>query len=385
MSHHPSETTTAPDPLTGRTVRQLTNHKCHNHHLYFTNPGWFDNARRLLFGSDRHNRTNLYSVHLSSGEITQHTDSDMPSAATSFLFCSLNPTRDEAYFWRGKDLIAIDLHTNQERRLYTTPQDFSVNMTNVTADGTHIATGIYKDLSANFKVDLLNGYIGFEQYWAAKPESRLMLINTETGRAHAVFTENYWMGHVNTSPTQPHLLTFCHEGPWQKVDNRIWGCDTTTGKVWPIRPRKHDTEVVGHEYWHADGIHIGYHGHADKHTKFFGRIRHDNTNAQEVAFPWETGHIHSNHFNLIVADGQNDRANPVIRLWSLNPQTNTFNPPRILCQHRCSSHVQQVHVHPRFSPDGKTVVFTSDRTGYGQVYEVEVGDLENLPLLPDAA
>ena len=33
---------------------------------------------------------------------------------------------------------------------------------------------------------------------------------------------------------------------------------------------------------------------------------------------------------------------------------------------------QHTHPHPNFSPDGRFVVFTSDRSGHAQVYEVEV-------------
>jgi oligogalacturonide lyase len=33
---------------------------------------------------------------------------------------------------------------------------------------------------------------------------------------------------------------------------------------------------------------------------------------------------------------------------------------------------QHTHPHPSFSPDSRFVVFTSDRTGHAQVYEVEV-------------
>ncbi len=62
------------DPRSGVSVRQLTNYKGHSHHLYFTNPGWFDNDRKLLFSSDRENRTNLFSINLETGEITQLTD-----------------------------------------------------------------------------------------------------------------------------------------------------------------------------------------------------------------------------------------------------------------------------------------------------------------------
>lgn len=56
------------DPLTGIQVRQLTNYKGHSHHLYFTNPGWYDNGEKLLFSSDRENRTNLFSIDLKSGD-----------------------------------------------------------------------------------------------------------------------------------------------------------------------------------------------------------------------------------------------------------------------------------------------------------------------------
>jgi oligogalacturonide lyase len=34
---------------------------------------------------------------------------------------------------------------------------------------------------------------------------------------------------------------------------------------------------------------------------------------------------------------------------------------------------QHTHPHPRFSPDGRRVVFTSDRTGHAQLYEIEIG------------
>lgn len=33
---------------------------------------------------------------------------------------------------------------------------------------------------------------------------------------------------------------------------------------------------------------------------------------------------------------------------------------------------QHTHPHPRFSPDNSRVVFTSDRTGHAQIYEIEL-------------
>jgi oligogalacturonide lyase len=40
---------------------------------------------------------------------------------------------------------------------------------------------------------------------------------------------------------------------------------------------------------------------------------------------------------------------------------------------------QHTHPHPSFSPDSRYVVYTSDKTGYAQIYEVEVP--ENLRTL----
>jgi oligogalacturonide lyase len=374
----PAEWRTYTDPISGVPVQQLTDYKGHSHHFYFTNPGWYDHDRRLLFASDRGNRTNLYSLELNSGAITQLTDLDpvpLPREV-EFLRACVSAQNNEAYFWHEYNLMALDLATLEERILYTMPFNFDVSMINVTADGNYVCASISEDMSGRFPVDLLRGYVGFRETWEARPLSRIMRVAVNGRGADVVWEEEYWVGHVNTSPTQPHLLTFCHEGPWQLVDNRIWGLDMDTGRAWQIRPREEPEERVGHEYWHADGIHISYHGQKPNGDKFFGKVRYDNTERQEYAFPHTTGHIHSNDFNLIVGDG-----GKVVRLWQWNG--NGFDGPNALCQHRSSMHIQQTHVHPRFSPDGSYVVFTSDVSGYGNVYRVAVTDFQSLPDVED--
>jgi oligogalacturonide lyase len=342
--------------------------------LYFTNPGWWDNGRRLLFGSDRMGRANLFSVELESGEITQHTDKDMPGPPreTSFLFAAVNPCRSECYFWRGEKLIAVDLLSNRERTLWSCPAAYLPNILNVSADGLHIYSVIYQDLSDRFPVDLLNGYVGFREYCEARPHSQIVRVAVDSRAMDVVWEEHSWIGHVNTSPVRPDLLSFCHEGPWDIVDNRIWMLDLAQSKAWAVR-RPSPGEVIGHEYWHADGVTIGYHGHRAETGGFFGFVNYDNTNVREFPAQGETGHIHSLNTNLIVGD-----AGAHVRLWARDGSE--FGKSRLLCRHGSTSKIQQLHVHPRFSPDGSKVVFTSDRTGYGQVYEVEVGDWRDLPV-----
>lgn len=372
----PAEWRTFSDPETGVEVKQLTNYKGHSHHFYFTNSGWYANGSKLLFGSDRGNRTNLFSIELASGAITQLTDLEMPPppGETSFLFASTNPQRDEVYFWHGRDLLALNLDTLEERMLYQAPDDFLPNMTNVTADGQSVCTVLYEDLSTKFNIDLLHGYVGFAEYWAAKPRSRILRIDTERGGAETVFEENYWIGHINTSPALPHIISFCHEGPWHKVDNRIWGLDLRNGQVWKIRPTE-PGERVGHEYWFTDGEQIGYHGRYVDGTPFYGSIRYDNTDQVEAPFPHDSNHFHSNDLSLIVGDGS--RTEPRLMLWRF--RDGQFEGPRQVLSHRGSFQSQILHVHPRFSPDGAQILFASDMSGYGNLHLIDTPDFDALP------
>lgn len=372
----PAEWHSFDDLETGIRIKQLTQYKAHSHHLYFTNPGWYDNGRKLLFGSERGNRAHLYSLNLESGEITQLTDLEQLSIPdeTSFLFASLNQTRPEVYFWHGLDLVALNLETLEERRIYRAPEHFVINMTNVTADGRYVCTSLFEDLSHRFRVDLLHGYVGFKEYWAANPLSQIIRIDVDSGASEVIFEEHCWIGHVNTSPRLPNILTYCHEGPWQNVDNRIWGLDLNTGKNWMIRPGPLG-ERVGHEYWFADGENIGYHGHNLDGEAFFGCIRYDNTQLIEAPFPHDSTHFHSNDLSLIVGDGTHRQ--PRLLLWRF--RDGQFDGPRVIAHHRGSFQVQITHVHPRFSPDGKQILYVSDTSGYGNLHLVDTPIFDDLP------
>jgi len=375
---YPSEIRVYTDKKSGVQVKQLTDYKGHSHHFYFTNPGWFDNGNRLLIGSDRCNRANLFAVDLQGGEIEQFTDlKPVPlPREVEFLRACINQAQTEVYYMHEFKLIGQDLKTLKSRVIYELPHDYDVSMLNCTADDKYICLSINEDLSDQFEVDLLRGYVGFKEYWEAQPLSRILRVAVNGSGMETLFEEHYWIGHVNTSPTQPHLLTFCHEGPWDKVDNRIWGLDMDSGEVWKIRPPGNKGEVVGHEYWYADGIHIGFHGHYPDGRSYIGRIRYDNSNRVESAFDKHPGHIHSNDEHMIVGDGGG-----IIRIWRWDG--NTYEGPRLLCEHRSTMKVQQLHPHPRFNQSGTEVVFTSDMSGYGNVYLTQVPDFESLPLVED--
>jgi oligogalacturonide lyase len=368
----PAEWRARRDGATGVEVRQLTNHLGHSHHLYFTNPGWYDGGRRLLFASDRHNHTDLYGLDLESGEITQLTDDESPPRGMS-----VNPRRDEAYFWRGRQLVALDLASLEERALCQAPRGTRPGNTNVTADGEWVCTGLQEDLSDHFEIDLAHGYVGFHELWEARPLCRVARVRVATGEMDVVHEERVWITHVNTSPSRPSLLTYCHEGPWYRVDQRIWGLDLADGRTWPIRPQG-PGERVGHEFWLAGGERVAYQGWDAAGKHFFGSVRYDNTGREELPFPHGSMHFHSNDLGLVVGDGS--RTYQHLLLW--RRRADRFEGPKLLHTHRGSFQCQEVHVHPRFSPDGRQIVFTSDARGYGNVYAIDVPDFDALPDAP---
>lgn len=372
----PVELDTYEDPISGATVHQLTKYRCNSYHLYFTSNGWYDEGRRLLFVSERNNRVNLFSAELASGELTQLTDVDAEGGSAEMLTTAPNWKRNEVYFIQGNNLMAAELATGAVRSLYPAADGFRCGSYSATADGRFVCMA---ETEERPEIRKGPGYEGFHEMEKARPLCRIKKISVDGSGAETVWEEQRWITHVNTSPVLPNITTFCHEGPWTVVDHRIWVLDIDTGSAHKVRERTHPQEAIGHEYWHADGIHIGYHGHHPELGKLFGCMKHDGSDPREVQFPHHTGHIHSNDYSMIVGDGQ--KGTIWVRLWKWNGTD--FDGPKVLCRHRSSFHTQIAHVHPRFSPDGTKVDYTSDTLGYCNVYVAEVPEFDSLPDLED--
>ena len=370
----PAEWKQYKDRFSGVNITQLTNYTGHSHHLYFTENGWYADNSKIVFCSDRGNKTNLFSVDLISGEITQLTNHQQTYESLS---ACIHPDGNYVYFRKSNQIIELNLQTFIEKTLYEGPINAVGGNVNCTADGKYIITTFQEDFSDKFQIDLGNGYIGHRELMEAKPKAQILQISIETGDVNLVHEDYNFITHINTSPTLPNIITFCHEGPWDLVDHRIWGLDMHTGKVWKIRHRIEESEKVGHEYWYPDGVHIGYHGFRESGTAFFGKIRYDNENMEEEEFAFRNWHAHSHGFSKVAVDGRSPHDKIII--WQQGE--NGFSKPKILCEHRCSFHVQKVHAHPRFSPDGNQLLFTSDKNGYGNLYLVDVPD--NIHYLPD--
>lgn len=376
----PAEDETYDDPKTGATVRRLTSYPgVGDYHLYFTEDGWYDDGRRLLFRSDRDGSRQLYSIDLESGLITQVTDVDGFRGGTA-----IDHDAELAYVWVRDRLVRLDLDSLRVGDvLYQVPDGFTGGSFDVNADGSRLYVAIGEDVEVPDRDDKLSGT--FE----AAPDTRILSVPTDGGDPELLREVDVWASsHVNASPTRPELFTYCEEGPWDAVENRVWTVNAETGETWQVRDVPPEGGV-GHEYWLSDGERIGYHGSRDDPQgrdgvpdpdPFVGSARYDDTDHRETSLPDEVyalTHTHSNTPERIVCDGTFETV-PCGLLYQWDEAAGEYEGPRKLATYDWWH--EGPHPHSRFSPDGEQVLFDSARyDGASNLYLVDVPPFETLP------
>jgi oligogalacturonide lyase len=83
---------------------------------------------------------------------------------------------------------------------------------------------------------------------------------------------------------------------------------------------------------------------------------------------------------MMVGDGNSigsPNAKPFIQLFKWDGEQ--YIGPKILSYHRSTFNDQHAHCHPRFTPDGKSILYSSDLTSYANMYLAKIGDFDTLP------
>jgi len=375
------------DAYSGREIIRLTDYLGHSNHFYFTDPCWFNNNRSFFFMSDRENQSNLFRYDLDDAKITQLTDFKTPGRSRGCW----SDANQRLYYWHDRQIFELDPETYEERRIYEAPPHMEPEArANPTADGKYVISRLQETIPED-KPSISFAYSRFHEMFHRKPLTQIFRVDIATGKVDIIHEDRCYITHINTSHALPDIMTFCHEGPWHLVEQRIWGLNIQTGATWKIRPQDDGRNfAVGHEYWFADGKHIGYHGFPrdQQGEHVFGYINWDNSGHVEVRFPYRSTHFQSLDESIIVGDGSpaavfshQGVAQPFIQLFKWNGEE--YVGPRILAYHRSTFNDQYAHPHPRFTPDGKYVLYSSDLTDYANMYLVEVGDFDELPELTD--
>jgi oligogalacturonide lyase len=229
----------------------------------------------------------------------------------------------------------------------------------------------------------------------------------KAGTMKTLFHSTDWIGHMLFSPTDPTLIMYCHEGPWQKVD-RIWMIHTDGTNNTLIHKRTMLMEIAGHEFWGLDGKTIWYDWQLPKGEDFY-LASYDLSTHRRTAYHMQRNEW-SIHFNLTqdldlftgdggdvgqVAKAPDGQWIELFRPQTVGGTTGALNEPDfwqpgVLQSERLVNMAHQNYrgePNVRFSPDKKLVFFTSNMFGPSYLFAVEVAkaddatDVESTPEL----
>jgi len=371
---------TLKDDLTGRVVRRLTPLNCRSHHQYFYLNMWTPDSRRILISSNysdgiyRH-----YLVDIESGEAQCLTDCENISTH----FGELASDASHLLYVAGPELRKLDLRTLKYDTAYVQQEPWGGRSVYYGATSDHSRV-VMVEMHNEDIIPAKNGWDAFRPQFEKKPRCRLVQLNVTTGKWNVIHETRCWLGHPNYRP-DGRTIMFCHEGPWQLVDSRIWfinpdGTGLREGKKRaPDKPPGEGTgELWGHEFWLADSSKAGYIYFPQKYgVNATLRLLDPETLEETVWMPVSSySHFITNRdASMIVGDG-------VARLTDALYLVDTCaQKEQVLCRHGSSMkpyvnpktghpNTQEVHPHPCFSPDNKKVVFSSDKDGSPAVYVV---------------
>jgi oligogalacturonide lyase len=385
---YPSEKKVFTDTKTGRQITRLTDEKSNNYHLYFTENSFVRGADQIIFFSDRASKReyhyNIFSMDLHSGEMIQLSDEPEADGDTVSIGHSCTKTKDGRYVFyvSGKRncIRRFDTKTLESVVIYESDPAFSIGMMSLNASETRLG------FARNEVVDIPYGanYSGFEETMYATKRSVLSVVGVDGSNPYDAFWDTHWMGHFQFAPDDDTIGTFCHEGPWNLVQQRIWIIDFMSRDVYPcMRQMKDDS--VGHEFWTRDGLIFfdnrmaGHDGTitssktqavvqapeaGEKQTPYIGFADKRGKVLRTVDMPFYLNHYHANNDNtILVGDDVEDLCLIDISTGKATLQT--------LCFHGTSWYGQSTHCHPTFDWEGKNVLYTSDYGGKHGLYLID--------------
>jgi Tol biopolymer transport system component len=350
------------DSLTGREVWQITSHDSVSAPCYFENQAFTADEKFLVFTSKRTGAWEIYSACLENGEIT---------ALTKFCMVSnprytINPAGTGVCFINEWILYKIDIDDllldtlmNFSGLLPAKPR-FSASFTN---DGRYTLVSASPDsVQMLYRVDL------------STKQLRLVLGKSEGRFSHPLIC-----------PTDPDIITYV---PGPDTQNNMSLPMQERARTWKIDLSKDENKPflvcpygyrATHESWSKNGERFYFYRKTVPGWKPV-TISSINKNGKDYKGYFTSDTIRLGHGSpdndekWFISDSQDPWINPLM-LINLKSQES-----HIICWTNSSiaeGLTEFTHVHPFFSPTGKYVCFTSDRTGVCQVYVVPVEDLIN--------
>ena len=354
-SRYKSEARIGTDPKSKRRIRQVTNHPSVHHHPFFFVPAYDQAGKRLIFVSYRSGSPQIFFEDRTSGELVQITERD------DLADWSIYPSPDGrfVYFTAGTGAWRVDLDDFSETQL----ADFgAVEMREKGMVGAAMGTTALSADGCWWAIPVKAGKV-----------TRFVVVDTQTKKS-SVILERDTIGHPQFCPDDGNLILYA--GP---LTDRVWIVGRRGENNRRVYEREHRMQWVTHEVWLPGRRAIAF-------VDWPRGMRLLDVESGEAVwlnrFPaWHAAPDLSGERFVC------DTNFPDVGLYVIPLD----NQPVYLCASNASSEGvhwggpfpyndgpvavearQHTHPHPRFSPDSSRVVFTSDRSGYAQIYEIEL-------------
>lgn len=355
----PCEDRIATDQRSGRRVRQVTSHPSIHHHPFFFVPAYDRAMTKLVYVSCRTGMPQIFFEDRESANLVQATD--RPDLAD----WSISPSADGryVYFTAGTAAWRVDLDSFAEEQL----ADFgAVEMREKGMVGAAMGTTALSASGRFWAVPVKSG-----------PVTRFVLIDTEA-KTSSVFLERDTIGHPQFCPDDDDLILYA--GP---LTDRVWITDRSGRNNRRLYAREDRMQWITHEVWVPGRRAVAF---VDwpRGTRLIdvdsGGVRWITRFPAWHAAPDQAGRrfVCDTTFpdrGLHIYDVDEDRAAaPLCPSEATNQGAHWGGPFPYNHGPVAVEAAQHTHPHPRFAPDGSCVLFTSDRSGHAQLYEVMLED-----------
>ncbi len=380
---YPSELKTYKDPETGRTIRQLTQGPYENYHLYFTDNSFTLGDKEIYFMSNRpHAGTEIFNfckMDLETGIITQVTDEPDGILTLNHTKC---PDSTILVYIVGRQLKKLDTVTGELSVIYEAPEGTTISSPFISPDKKTV--GIIRSERLDKYKNAAN-YGGFRESFYLIKRSWVILVNLDGTGCRTIVRDSCWCNHFQFSPLDPNIALFCHEGPWNLVNQRMYLVDCTSLEITPCFRQEKD-DCVGHEFWTRDGYiffdnrgkgHDGtitsnrvqiFEGDVDESAAYVGLADSKGNVLKTIPMPYYCNHYHANNDNTLLVGDQTDHLVLIDIHDEQHPAIKT------LCNHGTSWTYQRTHCHPTFSWSCDQILYTSDRDGVCNIYSIGYED-----------
>ena len=345
------------DDSTGYEITQWTS-TGKNWHLYFNIESFINDSNVIIY-SNRTGRINIFKLNLDDGIITQMTADSYIKPETWHL------SKHKTLWYLNSDTLkALNTETFQTTNIYVFKAQKPVSFS-VTCD-------------AKYFVFASNKNKGNSENCSSGPYA-IFKLNLSTKKITQISPDyGFKISHILCNPANPGIISYC----WQHVfkENRpgllglppirIWWVNIDGTNGGPIEQEFgiHRT----HEFWFPDGKELGFSARykfgVNNGKQFFGAADYANGSHYMMSANVEAAHLQ------IYSEGKywiTDTFNgPYLVLF--NVEDKKIISAKTLYKHNSDWSNSASEPCPQFSPDGKYIIFNTDRSGETQVYTVKV-------------